>query len=124
MASFSYLFHPSTNMHSVYTPIFTILAILLAEHLYVALRLVVRSTLSQLPSWSDIMIRKEEFELKKIWLHRILANHKAKRATIDPVPKTDLTLDKDDPCANSLWSSELNPDEVGVQLIQNAFKMN
>ena len=72
MASFAYLFHPSTNIHSPYTPIFTILAILLSEHLYVFIRLIVRSSLNALPSWSDITIRKGELRMKKVWLQRLL----------------------------------------------------
>ncbi|KAI7859678.1 calcium-activated chloride channel-domain-containing protein [Circinella umbellata] len=75
MASFAYLFHPSTNIHSPYTPIFTILAILLSEHLYVCIRFIVRSSLNALPNWSDIMIRKGELRMKKVWLQRLLGKN-------------------------------------------------
>ncbi|KAI8985984.1 calcium-activated chloride channel-domain-containing protein [Pilobolus umbonatus] len=74
MGSFAYLFHPTTDIHSPYTPVFTLLAILLSEHLYVAIHFVIRQAMSQIPSWSDLQIRKEEYSLRKLWLDRISHN--------------------------------------------------
>lgn len=127
MSSFAYLFHPTTNIHSSYTPIFTILAILLAEHLYVALRLVIRSCVQALPSWSDIVVRKEEFNLKKIWLNKLMATGKTKRSTIDASPSSsgrtrDLRVESPDPRTKTLWSIDSTPEATALQLIQNAFK--
>ncbi|CDS02631.1 hypothetical protein LRAMOSA00036 [Lichtheimia ramosa] len=127
MSSFAYLFHPTTNIHSSYTPIFTILAILLAEHLYVALRLVIRSCVQALPSWSDIVVRKEEFNLKKIWLNKLMATGKTKRSTIDASPSSsgrtrDLRVESPDPRTRTLWSIDSTPEATALQLIQNAFK--
>ena len=130
MSSFAYLFHPTTNIHSHYTPIFTILAILLSEHLYVALRIVIRSCVQALPSWSDIVVRKEEFNLKKIWLNKLMATSKSKRATIDTSPSAAssgrsrdlLRVESPDPRTKSLWSLDSTPEATALQLIQNAFK--
>ncbi|CAO3647803.1 unnamed protein product [Cunninghamella blakesleeana] len=71
MGSFIYLFHPSTNIHSPYTPLFTLFAILVSEHLYVALLFTIRAILSVTPSWSELMIRKEDYKLKQLWLQKL-----------------------------------------------------
>ena len=117
MASFAYLFHPSTNIHSPYTPIFTILAILLSEHLYVLIRLAVRSCLNAVPSWADIQIRKGDLRMKKVWLNRLMADHNQK--TIDPV-NNELEFDEHNASANVGWSYKENDAQ---QIIQNAFKV-
>ncbi|KAI8146256.1 calcium-activated chloride channel-domain-containing protein [Fennellomyces sp. T-0311] len=117
MASFAYLFHPSTDIHSPYTPIFTILAILLSEHLYVLIRLGVRSALNAVPSWSDIMIRKGELRMKKVWLQRLMAGQDQK--SIDP-SDNNLQFDKHNVSANVIWSAKEND---AHQVIQNAFKV-
>ncbi|KAI9485131.1 calcium-activated chloride channel-domain-containing protein [Zychaea mexicana] len=124
MASFAYLFHPSTNIHSPYTPVFTILAVLLSEHLYVIIRLVVRSTLNALPSWSDTMIRKGEFKMKKVWLQRLMGSavgqqQQQKRATIGD---EELVFDDNDLSAKSVWDSSSSSSMDAAQFIRNAFK--
>ncbi|KAG0166865.1 hypothetical protein DFQ28_000410 [Apophysomyces sp. BC1034] len=101
MASFAYLFHPSTDIHSPYTPIFTLLAILLSEHFYVAVRLAVRSALGMLPSWSDLMVRKEDYKLKKVWLERLVRNKEEYDMKIEEFYSGDSLY-------GSLWSGTNN----------------
>lgn len=123
MGSFAYLFHPSTNIHSPYTPVFTLLAILLSEHLYVALRFGIRTGLSMVPSWSEWLIQKEEYTLKKVWLERMVGNHKhfIARSDAETIDNSDLS----DDLSRKIWATHLNYDAEaaeGLQLIQNAFK--
>lgn len=123
MGSFAYLFHPSTNIHSPYTPIFTLLAILLSEHLFVALRAGVRAGLSLVPSWSEWLIRKEEYKLKKVWLERMVGNYKqfVERSVDQENGNADLT----DALSTKIWSHHLDKEvecNQGLQYIQNAFK--
>lgn len=117
MASFAYLFHPSTNIHSPYTPIFSLLSILLAEHLYVATRAVVRAALNFLPSWSDTVLRKNEFSLKKMWLDRLMQGTKETRSLPDD-------SDYFDASARALWNGRGGLDEFerATQLVKDAFK--
>jgi anoctamin-10 len=128
MGSFAYLFHPSTNIHSPYTPIFTLLAILLSEHLYVALRYGIQSALSLMPSWSEWLIRKEEYKLKKVWLERMVGNHKqfvARSHTIGGAPANHSDLLSEGGLSSKIWNHRLDSHAESAQaleLIQNAFK--
>ncbi|KAI9250932.1 calcium-activated chloride channel-domain-containing protein [Phascolomyces articulosus] len=112
MASFAYLFHPSTNIHSPYTPIFTILAILLSEHLYLFIRSVIRSSLNALPSWSDIMIRKSELRMKKVWLQRLVGGDAT--TTSGQIKKRALDAANSDSPSITVYDTS--------QIIRNAFK--
>ncbi|KAF7722025.1 hypothetical protein EC973_003747 [Apophysomyces ossiformis] len=105
MASFAYLFHPSTNIHSPYTPIFTLLAILVSEHLYVVVRLAVRSTLNMLPSWSDLMVRKEDYKLKKVWLDRLTGDKNELEAKAEEPSVLDSLY-------SSLWTNATNESQL------------
>ena len=123
MGSFAYLFHPSTDIHSVYTPVATLLAILLSEHLYVAVRFGIRAGLSMVPSSSDWLIRKEEYKLKRVWLDRMMVNHTQlnTRQEIGTSDHSDLS----DTLSQQLWSTHLNNQQEAaeaLQLVQNAFK--
>lgn len=122
MASFAYLFHPSTDIHSRYTSIFTVLAVLLAEHIYVIIRLVVRSALDAIPSRSDILVRQEDYRLKKIWLQRILVDHAQgnKQSTLEENIRNELAEGSDDTLTQTFWTNHSQDD--GLQLISNALK--
>jgi anoctamin-10 len=124
MGSFAYLFHPSTNIHSPYTPVFTLLAILLSEHLYIALRAGVRKAFDMVPSQSEILVRKEEYKLKKIWLDRMVGNHQqfVMRRSIDADDNSDLT----DGLSAKIWNQHLNRQSEAseaIQLVESAFKL-
>ncbi|CAO3671003.1 unnamed protein product [Umbelopsis vinacea] len=73
-ASFAYLFRSSTDIHSPWTPIFTIMAIMLNEHIYLFIRFIVRYAVALVPAWADNVARQEEFKLKKKWLDRSVNN--------------------------------------------------
>jgi anoctamin-10 len=125
MGSFAYLFHPSTNIHSPYTPVFTLLAILLSEHLFVALRAGVRAGLSLVPSWSEWLIRKEEYKLKKVWLERMVGNHKQFVARSTSIEQENDNSDLSEGLSSKIWIHHLDKQAEcteGLQLIQNAFK--
>jgi hypothetical protein len=123
MGSFAYLFHPSTNIHSPYTPVFTLIAILFSEHLFVALRAGIRTGLSMVPSWSEWLIRKEEYKLKKVWLERMVGNHKqfVARSEAQVLDNSDLT----EGLCQKIWNARLNSENEAaeaLQLVSNAFK--
>lgn len=109
MGSFIYLFHPSTNIHSPYTPLFTLFAILISEHLYVALLFIIRAILSITPSWSELMIRKEDYKLKQLWLQKLGENNN------DLIATTSVEELKDKDYYD-------NQTKFGIQLIQNDYK--
>jgi len=69
-ASFAYIFSPSTDIHSPWTPIFTVMAIMVNEHIYVFIQFIVRYAISLVPTWANIVARQEEFKLKQKWLDR------------------------------------------------------
>ncbi|KAI9007473.1 calcium-activated chloride channel-domain-containing protein [Phycomyces nitens] len=96
MASFAYLFHPSTNIHSSYTPILTLIAIMVSEHLYVVVRLLIQTAIETIPSWSDVVVKKEDYKLKKVWLERLASSSQS-------AVKQD---------ANSSWDREESQDEL------------
>ncbi|KAI8061502.1 calcium-activated chloride channel-domain-containing protein [Gilbertella persicaria] len=112
MGSFAYLFHPSTNIHSPYTPVFSLLAILLSEHIFVALRAGIRQALSMVPSGSEWLIRKEEYKLKKAWLERMIGNHHQFISRRDTHPDdADLT----EPLSAKVWSHHLDRQAEATQ---------
>ncbi|KAG1498517.1 hypothetical protein G6F47_006337 [Rhizopus delemar] len=124
MSSFAYLFHPTTNIHSVYTPIFTLLAILLSEHIYVAIRIGVQQGIRVLlPNWSEWKVQREEYKLKKVWLERMVGNH---QAFISSGAHSHDASDLSEGLSSKIWSNHLDqPNEelqVGVQIVQDAFK--
>ncbi|KAI9487752.1 MAG: calcium-activated chloride channel-domain-containing protein [Benjaminiella poitrasii] len=114
MGSFAYLFHPSTNIHSTYTPVFTLLAILLSEHLYVALRTGIRQAFKLTPSWSEWLVRKEEYKLKQVWLERMVGNHQQfiQRSTIEE------SNDLQDPLSSKIWNQHLDSQTETKDAIQ------
>ncbi|KAL7333456.1 hypothetical protein PS15p_202357 [Mucor circinelloides] len=124
MASFAYLFHPSTQIHSSYTPVFTLLAILVSEHLFIALRFGVRKAFNLIPSMAEWLVRKEEYNLKKVWLNRMVGNHQqfvARRSLEQEDDNSDLA----EGLSYKLWNHHLDRQaEVNeaIQLVQNAFK--
>ncbi|KAI8099070.1 calcium-activated chloride channel-domain-containing protein [Halteromyces radiatus] len=111
MASFAYLFHPTTNIHSSHVPIYSLLAILLSEHLYAGLSLAIRSIISVIPNWPDVMIKKEDYRMKKHWLQRLGDDTKADEVS------------KHDPMAKVWDQVDLaSMTDIGMQFIQNHFK--
>jgi hypothetical protein len=120
MSSFAYLFHPSTNIHSPYTPVFTLLAILLSEHLYVVLSSSIQRAVSMVPNWAENLFRREEYELKKLWLSRVTEVHDKRHIGIDDA--SDIT----DDLSLKMWNNHLDRDSessTAIELIQNAFKV-
>ena len=114
MGSFAYLFHPSTNIHSPYTPVSTLLAILISEHIFVALRAGIRQAFSMVPSLSEWLVRKEEYKLKKDWLERMIGNHKEFIARRDVDNDNDLA----EGLSAKLWHDHLDrQDRLGTQPI-------
>ncbi|KAI8376171.1 calcium-activated chloride channel-domain-containing protein [Radiomyces spectabilis] len=117
MASFGYMFHPSTDLHSSYTPIFTLLTVLVSEHIYVGIRLVVRAALSQIPSWSDLVVKKEDFKVKKLWLERFMKRDQPILTKRTPQSFLNHGL------ASRLWSNEPTDSQLqAVQLVADTFK--
>ncbi|SAM08297.1 hypothetical protein [Absidia glauca] len=114
MASFAYLFHPTTDIHSSYAPLYTLLSILLSEHLYAALRLVIQTMMSVIPNWPDQMIKQRNYKIRQDRLQRL-----------DKQP--GLSADggfKQDPVAK-LWSQDADVGartEPGIWLIKRCFK--
>ncbi|KAI8375588.1 calcium-activated chloride channel-domain-containing protein [Choanephora cucurbitarum] len=104
MGSFAYLFHPSTNIHSPYTPVSTLLAILISEHIFIALRAGIRQAFSMVPSLSEWLVRKEEYKLKKDWLERMIGNHKEFIARRDVDNDNDLA----EGLSAKLWHDHLD----------------
>ncbi|CAO3642180.1 unnamed protein product [Cunninghamella echinulata] len=111
MGSFIYLFHPTTNIHSSYTPLFTLFAILISEHLYVAILFTIRSIVSLIPSWSELMIKKEDYKLKQLWLQKI---DEQKEDGLESVTNS----------IGELKDQEYYNDQTkfGIQIIQKDFK--
>ncbi|KAI7900373.1 calcium-activated chloride channel-domain-containing protein [Cokeromyces recurvatus] len=123
MGSFAYLFHPSTNIHSTYTPVFTLLAILLSEHLFIAFRFGIHQAFKLIPSWAEWLVRKEEYKLKKVWLERMIGNHQhfIQRSSVELDDNSDLS----NPLNSKIWGQHLNPQAEtmeAIQLVQNTFK--
>lgn len=114
MASFAYLFHPTTDIHSSYAPLYTLLSILLSEHLFAALRLATQAMISMTPNWPDQMIKQRSYRIKQNWLHRLDEQHGSSATggfKQDPVAK--------------LWSEDADVGartETGIQLIKSYFK--
>ncbi|KAI8878370.1 DUF590-domain-containing protein, partial [Backusella circina FSU 941] len=104
MSSYAYMFHPSTNIHSSYTPMFTILAILVSEHIYIVLDKGLKRIVAMIPSWSENVVKKEEYELKKAWLNTISISQGCVKRNL----KND-ELDLRNESTAKLWSSHLNP---------------
>jgi hypothetical protein len=119
MGSFAYLFHPTTDLHSSYVPLYTLLAILLSEHLFVALRLAIHAIISVIPDWSDLMIKKEDYKIKQTWLQRL---GKVK----DSITRRDGGGSKqDDDPMSKFWSDGGDVGartDVGMEFIRNHFK--
>ncbi|KAG2180172.1 hypothetical protein INT43_003961 [Umbelopsis isabellina] len=69
-ASFAYLYRSTTDIHSPWTPIFTIMAIMANEHVFIVIQAIVRYAIQLVPTWADIVARQQEFKLKKTWLDR------------------------------------------------------
>lgn len=123
MSSFAYLFHPSTNIHSYYTPIFTLVTILISEHIYVVLRLGIRQAIHLLyPNASEYLVKKEEYKLKKVWLERMIGNHEAFISATEQHDNSDLSQG----LSAKIWRNHLNQPKIevdtAVQIVQNAFK--
>lgn len=120
MSSYAYLFHPSTNIHSVYTPVLTIFAILVSEHIYMGLDKGIKRIVAMIPSWSENVVKKEEYELKKAWLNTINISQGCIKRSLESDE-----LDLRNEFTAKLWSSHLNSTSESsnaLQLIQNAFK--
>ncbi|KAI8637071.1 calcium-activated chloride channel-domain-containing protein [Parasitella parasitica] len=125
MSSFAYLFHPSTQIHSSYTPVFTLLAILMSEHLFIALRFGVRKALNLVPSMAEWLVRKEEYNLKKVWLERMVGNHQQFVARHSLEIEDENSAFAGDDLGSKLWRHHLNRQAEtngAIQLVQNAFK--
>ncbi|CEP11819.1 hypothetical protein [Parasitella parasitica] len=125
MASFAYLFHPSTQIHSSYTPVFTLLAILVSEHLFIALRFGVRKALNLVPSMAEWLVRKEEYNLKKVWLERMVGNHQQFVARHSLETEDDNSDIAGNDLSSKLWRHHLDRQAEAngaIQLVQNAFK--
>ncbi|KAI8987519.1 calcium-activated chloride channel-domain-containing protein [Mycotypha africana] len=123
MGSYAYLFHPSTNIHSPHTLVYTLVAILFSEHLYLALRSLVRYIMKFLPSWADNAVRKEEFEVKKTFLERMVGDHNKflKRS----IENQDDANDISDKISMKVWNNRLDRNsqiDEAIQLVQKAFK--
>ncbi|KAI9252139.1 calcium-activated chloride channel-domain-containing protein [Sporodiniella umbellata] len=123
MSSFAYLFHPSTNIHSAYTPIFTLLAILISEHFYIALRTGVRYGFDVvLPHWSEWRVKREEYRLKKVWLERMVGDYNTFISIKEQAPDND---DISRGLSGKIWSKRLGyPDnelQTAVQHSNDAF---
>ncbi|KAI8334279.1 calcium-activated chloride channel-domain-containing protein [Chlamydoabsidia padenii] len=110
MGSFAYLFHPTTDLHSSYVPLYTLMSILLSEHLFAGLRLAIQSIISVIPSWPDLRIKKEDYKIKQNWLQRL---HGTK--SLDEKIKLD-------PMAGQ-WGVDSNERiQAAIQLVINQFK--
>ncbi|RCH88112.1 hypothetical protein CU098_000888, partial [Rhizopus stolonifer] len=100
----------------------SLLAILLSEHIFVALRAGIRQALSMVPSGSEWLIRKEEYKLKKAWLERMIGNHHQFISRRDTHPDdADLT----EPLSAKVWSHHLDRQAEATQatqLVQDMFK--
>ncbi|KAL1919461.1 uncharacterized protein VTP21DRAFT_2154 [Calcarisporiella thermophila] len=70
-SSLAYLYHPKTDIHSKRTLAYVFLTVLVAEHVYVVMRMLTRGIVRSLPSWSTEIIQRQEYELKKRWLERM-----------------------------------------------------
>ncbi|CAO3589868.1 unnamed protein product [Absidia cylindrospora] len=118
MGSFAYLFHPTTNLHSSYVPLYTLLAILLSEHLFAGLHLAIHAIISVIPDWSDLMIKKEDYKIKQNWLQRL------DRTKGDISGRDEGSSLQDDPMSK-IWSGDVDVGartDVGMEFIRNHFK--
>ncbi|KAH8551004.1 calcium-activated chloride channel-domain-containing protein [Umbelopsis sp. PMI_123] len=118
-ASFAYLFRSSTDIHSTWTPIFTIMAIMINEHIYVFIRFVVHYAISMVPTWADTVARQEEFKLKKRWLDRTASNED------EYVAKEIGEKQQEVGEHESFWMEHKQPDrevESAISIIQASFK--
>lgn len=123
MSSFAYLYHPSTEIHSSYTPIFTIIAILISEHIYLAMRVGVHQLLKLLPQQSEFMVRQEDYRIKKNWLGSMVGNHQ--QFVVQRSVDSDDNSDLQDSLSSKVWGHHLDRQAEateGIQLVQTMFK--
>ncbi|ORX58748.1 DUF590-domain-containing protein [Hesseltinella vesiculosa] len=117
MASFLYLFHPSTDLHSIYTPVSTLLAILLSEHLYVLVRFAVQAAFSAFPERAELMMKRNMYLLKQRWMDRVSRSN--------PVLLKRLDASAQDPL-HRVWKDDLDnsgESERAAQWIRQDFKL-
>ncbi|KAL0083800.1 calcium-activated chloride channel-domain-containing protein [Phycomyces blakesleeanus] len=123
MASFAYLFHPSTNIHSPYTPILTLLAIMVSEHLYVLLRILIQTAIEIIPSWSDVVVKKEDYKLKKVWLDRLASTS---QSSVKQDANSSWNYEEShDELTKHVWSDRTSQDaqnQEGIRLVEAVFK--
>lgn len=123
MSSFAYLYHPSTNIHSSYTPIFTIIAILISEHIYLALRVGVHQLLKLVPQQCDFLVRQEDYSIKKNWLGSMVGNQQ--QFVVRRNVESDDNSDLQDRLSSKVWNHHLDRQAEavqGIQLVQTMFK--
>ncbi|KAI8066428.1 calcium-activated chloride channel-domain-containing protein [Gongronella butleri] len=120
MASVLYLFHPSTDIHSVYTPLYTLLAILLSEHVYVVIRFVVQAVFAAIPERSELAIKKSMYHLKQKWIDRAGGGNAALVRRLDASLPTDPLHQA---WARAASTSVDDTNEQASQWIKNDFKV-
>ncbi|CAG8539611.1 2426_t:CDS:2 [Ambispora gerdemannii] len=73
--SFVYLYHPDSNAFTSSSAVLVTVALIwFTEHILGVLQLITRQCLSAFPSWADELILKEEYELKKKWLEKVVVS--------------------------------------------------
>ncbi|RKP09508.1 calcium-activated chloride channel-domain-containing protein, partial [Thamnocephalis sphaerospora] len=104
-----YQFRPhETTEHLHHTLYWPLLLVILAEHLYLASRWLLRAVLKDVPSWAVTLGRQQEHELKCRWL---------KKMHVDvPVPSSPRTA------ASAEETAANQVDDRGTREIANAFK--
>ncbi|CAM0139466.1 unnamed protein product [Umbelopsis sp. WA50703] len=119
-ASFAYLYRSSTDIHSPWTPIFTIMAIMINEHVFVLIQAIVRYAIQLVPTWADIVARQQEFKLKKTWLDRTASNENEFVGKEIGSKEEGLNSELD-----TFWMEHKNPEhevEAAIATIQSSFK--
>ncbi|KAL0570834.1 hypothetical protein ABG067_009394, partial [Albugo candida] len=68
------------------------------------------------PSWSEWLIRKEEYKLKKVWLERMVGNHKqfVARSEAQVLDHSDLT----EGLCQKMWNARLNSEHEAAEALQ------
>ncbi|KAI7863976.1 calcium-activated chloride channel-domain-containing protein [Spinellus fusiger] len=118
MASFAYLFHPSTDIHSPYTPIMTLLAVMVSEHLYVFLCFCIQTAVHTFPYPADTKLKREEYKLKKKWLDQ-WSQTTLPQQTLSSLQGQDMPITHINTNITTLQNEQT---EQGICWIQSIFK--
>ncbi|OZJ06191.1 hypothetical protein BZG36_01009 [Bifiguratus adelaidae] len=122
-SSYAYLFHPSTDIHSPYTPALTLCSVLLAEHVYFLLRAVIGTVVRSFPSWAQDMVKRDEYGLKQKWLQRLGGKDGLIKREVNAQEAAETEKARFNGESNAFWRGSIQEKvQKGMELLNSELK--